>query len=128
MTSVFITVDAKEVYDALEIASNLTKFLRPPTQTAMEGLKAIQQTYPPPRGYDRTFDLKNSWTLQTFATGDILGHVKSTGVAYNHYVQSRESQAWMHKGYWTNTVEDTIEKEAKAICDVYDEYLNGLFK
>lgn len=65
--------------------------------------------------------------LEEFATFGPIGRVYSDGSARNRYgdpyeffVQSRDEQAWMHRGRWNNTVEDVAEEKEKDVADILE--------
>lgn len=73
-------------------------------------------------GMEEVFALLEN--LDEFASYGTLGAVVSTGAInrygdrYERYVQSREDQAWMHKGRWNNTVEDVAEESEQDVVDI----------
>lgn len=99
------------------LKDDLHDILGAATDDALALLLGRMQTYPAPRGsYQRTGNLRNSWRKEAVGSGDVLGFVVSDpGIApYNRYVQSRASQAWMHRGRW-QTAEDVAEQEEEKV-------------
>jgi hypothetical protein len=102
------------------LITDMPEILEPGVERALSLLYGRLRQYPPPRGnYQRTFRLQDSWSAETVLSGDVLGFVRSDSAVapHNRYVQSRASQAWMHRGRW-QTVEDVAEKERQAVIDI----------
>ena len=74
-------------------------------------------------GRDEIFALIDN--LDEFATYGTIGAVFSSGAVneygdrYEFYVQSREEQAWMHKGRW-QTEEDVAEEKEPDVADILE--------
>ena len=91
-------------------------------------LKKDLQTYPPPKKYKRTFKLMRSWRFASPPKGGSVGRVRSQGVSYNKYVQNLPTQAWMHRGYWNNTIQQVAQKRKVDVLRIFDKVLDEAVK
>lgn len=87
-------------------------------RTVLERVKRVMEAYPaerPGQTYKRTGNLFSGWRLRQLENnkGYSLGNVRE----YAQYVVGDAygtSQAWMHKGRWSN-FRDVTEKELEAV-------------
>jgi hypothetical protein len=83
------------------------------------------QTYPPKRAgssYERRNNLRASWLKRVLDRGGtVIGEVVSSGqvAPYNVWVQKHELQAWMHRGYWTNTDRNVVQRTRQRVDRYY---------
>jgi hypothetical protein len=107
------------------------KWATPVIRAAQVDAQKLLKTYPPRRNYVRTFKLQASWVRKRNieATGDhIIGRVRSTGVRYNIFVQDKQRQAAVHRGYWNNTTDDVSEKIQPQFRTMMEKKLRKLTK
>lgn len=130
MPDISISIDSREVQATLTRAPNQTnQALRGGAEDAGTYVLAIQKRYPqqrPGSSYRRTNVLKNSWSKRIEGTGlTITVRIGSNGAMapYNRYVQDRDRQARIHRGRWTNTVQDTVERERDRVVRFYVDRL-----
>lgn len=84
------------------------------------------QTYPPERTgqkYVRTRALGNSWSRDIQGDGLALRGIVGSNdnmAPYNRFVQDSERQASIHRGRWTNTVQDVLSRNERTIQDMFE--------
>lgn len=134
MTTVTIQIDSREVRNLLTQApGRINRALRSAMDDSTKLLLRELKTYPPQRRgstYKRTQTLKNSWHRITTTEGNTLvGEVVSSGVAesYNYLVQDQTRQARIHRGRWTNTVQETARRNERTIQRYFDRRLRETF-
>ena len=111
----------------------VTELLRPPMQRAVLRVQAKMAKYPPQRPGSRyvrgrgwadkngkvkrltSENLGKKWTTKVDrVAGGITGKV-GNNVSYGPFVQSKQFQAKVHQGRWTNTDEVVLAQELPAI-------------
>jgi hypothetical protein len=103
--------------------------VHPAFNQALTLLKRDLQTYPPPKPtYKRTFKLMNSWRFASPPKGGLTGRVRSQNVSYNKYVQNLPTQAWMHRGYWNNTIQQVAQNRQVDVIRIFDKVLDKAVK
>lgn len=136
MIDIRITIEVPEgLLDALAKVEELGKTLKDGGFSERMGRVILEQgirPYPPPppnSTYIRTYKLFNSWQLEVPSIGGSgdLFRVESGGVEYNHLVQQRATQAWMHRGRW-QTVEDVAEEREAFVATEAAAFVEGLFR
>ena len=99
----------------------LSGVLRQPMAASLETLRSyMADNYPPkPSGsrYVRTGKLGQSWTVpQIIVTGNGLRGTVGAGISYARWVQSSESQAWMHRGRWRTDLDAVNANRARIVA------------
>lgn len=125
-----IRVRTELVRQGLEnLSEEMPQIGRRRIRTILERVKRIMEAYPserPGQKYVRTGRMFKSWRIEKLANnkGYSLGNVAEfKGVSYPQYVVGDAygtSQAWMHKGRWSNfreVTEEELEALPKAIED-----------
>ena len=94
--------------------------LEAPIQRAVLRLQRDMAEYPPQRTgsrYRRTGTLGRRWTTRVNRSGNGVEGRVGNNIAYGPWVQSKRFQARVHRGHWTNTDEDVLERNRRAIED-----------
>ena len=134
MTNVTIQIDSQETRLLLTRApQRINRALRAAMEDATVLLLREQQTYPaqrPGSKYIRTNMLRRSWSRRIRQEGSsLVGEVGSNeGVApYHRRVQDATQQASIHRGRWTNTVQETTRRNQATIQRYFDRRLREEF-
>ena len=134
MTTVTITIDSKATRNMLERAPDrINRALRAGMDDATLLLLREQKTYPPQRpgsSYVRKNILKGSWSRTVETIGNtVVGEVGSNHdmAPYNREVQDAVHQARIHRGRWTNTVQETSRRNERTIQRYFDRRLREEF-
>lgn len=108
----------------------LDEAMRAATEDTVTDIYYQMSTYPTQQAtathYARTNTLKASWLKRVQKQGNgWIGEVRSAGVAapYNIWVQKEELQASVHRGIWTNTDRNVIERSQRRVQGYYNEAL-----
>lgn len=84
------------------------------------------QTYPPQRtgsSYVRTGTLRRSWSREIQGDGLAMRGIVGSNAnmaPYNRVVQDADRQAPIHRGLWTNTVQNVVSRNESAIQDMFE--------
>ena len=134
MTNVTIQIDSQETRLLLTRApQRINRALRAAMEDATVLLLREQQTYPaqrPGSKYIRTNMLRRSWSRRIRQEGSsLVGEVGSNeGMApYHRRVQDATEQASIHRGRWTNTVQETTRRNQATIQRYFDRRLREEF-
>jgi len=134
MTTVTITIDSREVRNMLERAPDrINRALRAGMDDATLLLLREQKTYPPQRpgsSYVRKNILKGSWSRTVETIGNtVVGEVGSNSdmAPYNREVQDADRQSRIHRGRWTNTVQETSRRNERTVQRYFDRRLREEF-
>ena len=134
MTNVTIQIDSQETRLLLTRApQRINRALRAAMEDATVLLLREQQTYPaqrPGSKYRRTNMLRRSWSRHIRREGSsLVGEVGSNeGMApYHRRVQDATEQASIHRGRWTNTVQETTRRNQATIQRYFDRRLREEF-
>jgi len=134
MTNVTIQIDSQETRLLLTRApQRINRALRAAMEDATVLLLREQQTYPaqrPGSKYRRTNMLRRSWSRRIRQEGSsLVGEVGSNeGMApYHRRVQDATQQASIHRGRWTNTVQETTRRNQATIQRYFDRRLREEF-
>lgn len=134
MTTVTIQIDSREVRNLLDRApGRINRALRAAMDDSTVLLLRELQTYPPQRTgttYRRTGTLRRSWMRKVTNEGNaIVGEVVSSGnmAPYNRLVQDQVRQASIHRGRWTNTVQEVTRRNERTIQRYFDRRLREEF-
>jgi hypothetical protein len=134
MTTVAITIDSREVRNMLERApGRINRALRAGMDDATLLLLREQKTYPPQRTgstYRRTGTLGRSWSRTVETQGNtVIGEVGSNSnmAPYNRQVQDADRQSRIHRGRWTNTVQETARRNERTVQRYFDRRLREEF-
>ncbi len=84
------------------------------------------KSYPPDRGYRRTGTLGRRWQRRTIKTARMIRVTLFNMTPYGRWVQSQESQAWMHRGIWQTDVDVLEEIKPDAVREVSGALIRGL--
>ena len=130
MTTVTIQIDSREVRNLLDRApGRINRALRAAMDDSTVLLLRELQTYPPQRpgtAYKRTGTLRRSWQRRVTNDGAaITGEVVSSGniAPYNRLVQDQTRQARIHRGRWTNTVQEVTRRNERTVQRYFDRRL-----
>lgn len=134
MTTVTIQIDSRETrLMLLRAPGRIDRALRAAMEDSTVLLLREQQTYPPQRTgstYKRTNTLRRSWSRRIRQEGsELVGEVGSNSniAPYNRYVQDQTQQATIHRGRWTNTVQETTRRNTATIQRYFDRRLREEF-
>ena len=134
MTNVTIQIDSQETRMLLTRApQRINRALRAAMEDATVLLLREQQTYPaqrPGSKYRRTNMLRRSWSRRIRQEGSsLVGEIGSNeGMApYHRRVQDATQQASIHRGRWTNTVQETTRRNQATIQRYFDRRLREEF-
>ena len=134
MTNVTIQIDSQETRMLLTRSpQRINRALRAAMEDATVLLLREQQTYPaqrPGSKYRRTNMLRRSWSRRIRQEGSsLVGEVGSNeGMApYHRRVQDATQQASIHRGRWTNTVQETTRRNQATIQRYFDRRLREEF-
>ena len=134
MTTVTIDIDSRAARLLLTRApQRIDRALRAAMEDSTVLLLREQQTYPPQRTgstYKRTNTLRRSWSRRIRQEGsELVGEVGSNSniAPYNRYVQDQMQQASIHRGRWSNTVQETSRRNSATIQRYFDRRLREEF-
>ena len=134
MTTVTIQIDSRETrLMLLRAPGRIDRALRAAMEDSTTLLLREQQTYPPQRTgstYRRTNTLRRSWSRRIRQEGsELVGEVGSNAniAPYNRYVQDQTQQALIHRGRWSNTVQETTRRNQATIQRYFDRRLREEF-
>ena len=127
MADVALQIEDSEVRRMLAATpAALERAMRGAMNDATALLLRDLQTYPPQRtgsSYVRTGTLRRSWSReidgQGLAMRGIVGSNENMA-PYNRFVQDQDRQAAVHRGRWTNTVQDVVSRNESAIQDMFE--------
>lgn len=127
MADVALEINDSEVRRMLaQTPAALQRAMRGAMNDATALLLRELQTYPTQRTgstYKRTGTLRRSWSREIQGDGLALrGIVGSNGnmAPYNRIVQDQDAQAAIHRGRWTNTVQNVVSSNERTIQDMFD--------
>lgn len=128
-----IRIDSKEVEALLTRApAALDRALGEAMNDAVADLHVQMSTYPTQRHgstYERTNTLKRSWMKEVRKRGGAwTGKVESANrtAPYNIRVQSGIYQARVHRGIWTNTDTEVIERSEQRINGYFQRRIRSV--
>ena len=135
MTTVTIEIESRQVIGYLQQAPvRINRAMRAAMEDATTLIHRQMRTYPPkPSGsrYDRTMTLQASWFRPPISGqgNEITGEVVSSGntAPYNRLVQDQTQQASIHRGRWSNTVQETSRRNSATIQRYFDRRLREEF-
>jgi hypothetical protein len=134
MTTVIIQVESRQVIGYLQQAPvRINRAMRAAMEDATVLIHRQMQTYPPQRAgstYKRTNTLRASWFRRISGQGnEITGEVVSSGntAPYNRLVQDQTQQASIHRGRWSNTVQEVQRRTTPTIQRYFDRRLREEF-
>lgn len=119
--------NTQEVVRAFTTRRNkLIQSVRPVFETAGRRAELWLKEYPPDRGYRRTGTLGRRWQKRTtFSSSEIRVNLYNM-TEYGPYVQSKTSQARVHRGFW-QTDEDVLKRvEGPLIEELSGALYRGL--
>ena len=127
MANISLQINDSEVRRMLaQTPAALERAMRGAMNDATALLLRDLQTYPPQRtgsSYVRTGTLRRSWSRdidgQGLAMRGIVGSNENMA-PYNRLVQSEADQATVHRGRWTNTVQNVLSRNQSAIQEMFD--------
>ena len=135
MTTVTIQIDSRETrLMLLRAPSRIDRALRAAMEDSTALLLREQRTYPPKRAgsaYVRTENLMKSWSRTPVRRegSTLVAEVGSNRdtAPYHRYVQDATMQASIHRGRWTNTVQETTRRNQATIQRYFDRRLREEF-
>ncbi len=134
MTTVTIEIESRQVMGYLQSAPvRINRAMRAAMEDATVLIHRQMQTYPPQRAgsmYKRTNTLRASWLRRISGQGnEIVGEVVSSGntAPYNRLVQDQTQQASIHRGRWSNTVQEVQRRTTPTIQRYFDRRLREEF-
>ena len=134
MTTVTIEIESRQVIGYLQQAPvRINRAMRAAMEDATTLIHRQMQTYPPQRTgstYKRTNTLRASWFRRISGQGnEIVGEVVSSGntAPYNRLVQDQTQQASIHRGRWSNTVQEVQRRTTPTIQRYFDRRLREEF-
>jgi len=134
MTTVTIEIESRQVIGYLQSApTRINRAMRAAMEDATVLIHRQMQTYPPQRAgstYKRTNTLRASWFRRISGQGnEIVGEVVSSGntAPYNRLVQDQTQQASIHRGRWSNTVQEVQRRTTPTIQRYFDRRLREEF-
>ena len=134
MTTVTIEIESRQVIGYLQQAPvRINRAMRAAMEDATVLIHRHMQTYPPQRAgstYKRTNTLRASWFRRISGQGnEITGEVVSSGntAPYNRLVQDQTQQASIHRGRWSNTVQEVQRRTTPTIQRYFDRRLREEF-
>ena len=135
MTTVTIEIESRQVVGYLQSApTRINRAMRAAMEDATVLIHRQMRTYPPkPSGsrYDRTMTLQASWLRPPISGqgNEIVGEVVSSGntAPYNRLVQDQTQQASIHRGRWSNTVQEVQRRTTPTIQRYFDRRLREEF-
>ncbi len=126
MANVALQINDSEVRRMLaDSPAKLERAMRGGINDATALLLRDLQTYPPQRtgsSYVRTGTLRRSWSREIEGQGLALRGIVGSNenmAPYNREVQDSERQAEIHRGRWTNTVQNVVERNESAIQEMF---------
>ena len=127
MADIALQINDSEVRRMLaQTPAALQRAMRGAMNDATALLLRDLQTYPPQRtgsSYVRTGTLRRSWSRDIQGDGlamrGIVGS-NSNMAPYNRAVQDADQQAPIHRGRWTNTVQNVVSRNESAIQDMFE--------
>lgn len=111
----------------LDSIDDVHTVLRPPMQRAVYRLQRDMADYPPARpssSYVRTGTLGRRWTTKVNQTSTGLTGVIGNNTYYGPFVQSKQFQAWMHRGRW-QTDADVAERNERDIVNDFNAVIQA---
>ena len=135
MTTVTIEIESRQVIGYLQQAPvRINRAMRAAMEDATVLIHRQMQTYPPQRAgstYKRTNTLRASWFRPPISGqgNEITGEVVSSGNTspYNRLVQDQTQQASIHRGRWSNTVQEVQRRTTPTIQRYFDRRLREEF-
>jgi hypothetical protein len=127
MANISLQINDSEVRRMLaQTPAALERAMRGAMNDATALLLRELQTYPTQRtgsSYVRTGTLRRSWSRdidgQGLAMRGIVGSNENMA-PYNRLVQSEADQATVHRGRWTNTVQNVLSRNQSTIQDMFE--------
>lgn len=127
MANVALEIDDSEVRRMLaETPTKLQRAMRGAMNDATALLLRDLQTYPTQRtgsSYVRTGTLRRSWSRDIQGDGLAMRGIVGSNenmAPYNRLVQSEADQATVHRGRWTNTVQNVLSRNQSTIQDMFE--------
>jgi hypothetical protein len=119
------------LYRKLQTIEKIQDVLEPPMQRAVLRVQAKMAKYPPARpksSYVRTGTLGRRWTTKAERTAaGVIGKVGNNTI-YGPLVQSKQFQAKVHQGRWTNTDEQVLAEELPVITADFNRAVDDALK
>jgi len=120
-----------ELFRKLGAIEKIQDVLEPPMQRAVLRVQARMAKYPPPPAksrYVRTGTLGRRWTTRVDRTvAGVIGKVGNNTI-YGPFVQSKQFQAKVHQGRWTNTDEQVLSEELPTITADFNRAVDEALK
>lgn len=127
MANISLQINDSEVRRMLaQTPAALERAMRGAMNDATALLLRELQTYPTQRtgsSYVRTGTLRRSWSRELQGDGLALRGIVGSNAnmaPYNRVVQDADQQAEIHRGRWTNTVQNVVERNERTIQDMFD--------
>jgi hypothetical protein len=127
MANVALEIDDSDVRRMLASSpAKLDRAMRGAMNDATALLLRDLQTYPPQRtgsSYVRTGTLRRSWSRDIQGDGLAMRGIVGSNenmAPYNRLVQSEADQATVHRGRWTNTVQNVLSRNQSTIQDMFE--------
>ena len=134
MANVALEIDDSEVRRMLaETPKALERAMRGAMNDATALLLRELQTYPTQRTgstYKRTGTLRRSWSRELQGDGLALRGIVGSNAnmaPYNRVVQDADQQAPIHRGLWTNTVQNVVERNERTIHEMFEARFRAEF-
>lgn len=96
---------------------DIVSVLDPVVRRGSLGIEQRMETYPSPRGsrYPRTYQLQRGWGSRFERSERMSRGSTENAVPYAPWVQAKETQARVHRGYW-GTDADAVDVAAPDIA------------
>ena len=127
MPNIALQIDDSDVRRMLASSpAKLDRAMRGAMNDATALLLRDLQTYPPQRtgsSYVRTGTLRRSWSRDIQGDGLAMRGIVGSNenmAPYNRLVQSEADQATVHRGRWTNTVQNVLSRNQSTIQDMFE--------
>lgn len=127
MANISLQINDSEVRRMLaQTPAALERAMRGAMNDATALLLRELQTYPSQRTgstYKRTGTLRRSWSRDIQGEGLAMRGIVGSNenmAPYNRLVQSEADQATVHRGRWTNTVQNVVSRNETAIQDMFE--------
>lgn len=127
MANVALEIDDSDVRRMLASSpAKLDRAMRGAMNDATALLLRDLQTYPPQRtgsSYVRTGTLRRSWSRDIQGDGLAMRGIVGSNenmAPYNRLVQSEADQVIVHRGRWTNTVQNVLSRNQSTIQDMFE--------
>lgn len=127
MANISLQINDSEVRRMLaQTPAALERAMRGAMNDATALLLRELQTYPTQRtgsSYVRTGTLRRSWSRDIQGDGLAMRGIVGSNenmAPYNRLVQSEADQATVHRGRWTNTVQNVLSRNQSTIQDMFE--------